>query len=106
MSRFPRVLELDQNGTVSFENIRDAVIAVCDVTWLELRSFRKKHTRPRQLLMYLVRRDTTLSLPKISKKIGYRDHTTVRHATKRVEEMIQTGDTEMCEWIRLARKQY
>ena len=43
--------------------------------------------RPRQVAMYLSKQLTTRSLPEIGRKFGGRDHTTVMHAVKRVEEL-------------------
>lgn len=43
--------------------------------------------RPRQIAMYLSKNLTTKSLPEIGRKFGGRDHTTVMHAVKKVEEL-------------------
>ena len=42
---------------------------------------------PRQIAMYLCRRMTDASLPKIGFSFGGRDHTTVIHAYEKVEKM-------------------
>ncbi|MGZ5312751.1 MAG: helix-turn-helix domain-containing protein, partial [Solirubrobacterales bacterium] len=47
----------------------------------------------RQLAMYLTRRHTDLSLPRIAREFNRRDHTTVMHALKRVESRLQTEPT-------------
>lgn len=49
--------------------------------------------RPRQIAMYLSKQLTTLSLPDIGRKFGGRDHTTVMHAVKKVEELYATNST-------------
>lgn len=46
----------------------------------------RKVARPRQVAMYLVRELTGHSLPNIGRHFGNRDHTTVIHAIKAVEE--------------------
>ncbi|MBT09042.1 MAG: chromosomal replication initiation protein DnaA, partial [Gammaproteobacteria bacterium] len=42
---------------------------------------------PRQVAMYLSKQLTARSLPEIGRKFGGRDHTTVMHAVKKVEEL-------------------
>jgi chromosomal replication initiator protein len=46
--------------------------------------------RPRQVAMYLAKRLTPRSLPEIGRRFGGRDHTTVMHAVKRIEELRAT----------------
>ena len=43
--------------------------------------------RPRQIAMYLAKQLTPRSLPEIGKMFGGRDHTTVMHAVRRVDEL-------------------
>jgi chromosomal replication initiator protein len=43
--------------------------------------------RPRQVAMYLAKKLTPRSLPEIGRRFGGRDHTTVMHAVKRIEEL-------------------
>jgi len=48
--------------------------------------------RPRQMAMYLAKRMTSRSLPEIGRRFGGRDHTTVIHAVKRIEELKSVDD--------------
>lgn len=57
-------------------------------------------TLPRQVAMYLAKKLTTLSLPEIGKNFGGRDHTTVIHAVKKVEEQVKS-DANLAEDVRL-----
>ena len=50
--------------------------------------------RPRQVAMYLAKRLTPRSLPEIGRRFGNRDHTTVMHAVKRIDEL-RLGDREL-----------
>ena len=43
--------------------------------------------RPRQIAMYLSKQLTQHSLPDIGRRFGGRDHTTVLHAVKKVDEL-------------------
>ena len=43
--------------------------------------------RPRQVAMYLAKTLTSRSLPEIGRRFGGRDHTTVIHAVRKIEEL-------------------
>lgn len=53
-------------------------------------SRRQPLARQRQIAMYLCREYTDLSLPKIGKAFGGRDHTTVLHAVEKIKGLMQT----------------
>ena len=59
--------------------------------------------RPRQISMFLCKSLTAKSLPEIGRKFGGRDHTTVIHAVKRIEELMQT-DSQITEDVELLRR--
>ena len=48
--------------------------------------------RPRQIAMYLCKKHTRRSLPDIGRRFGGRDHTTVMHAVRRIEELMFEDD--------------
>ncbi len=50
--------------------------------------------RPRQVAMYLAKKLTPRSLPEIGRRFGGRDHTTVMHAVKRIDEL-RAADLEI-----------
>ncbi len=52
----------------------------------------RRVARPRQVAMYLARKLTSRSLPEIGRRFGGRDHTTVLHACRRIEELIREDD--------------
>ena len=58
--------------------------------------------RPRQIAMYLAKNLTTSSYPEIGRKFGGRDHTTIMHAVKKVEELL-VHDSEMSDDVELLR---
>jgi len=49
--------------------------------------------RPRQVAMYLAKQLTSRSLPEIGRKFGGRDHTTVIHAVRRIEQLRESDST-------------
>jgi chromosomal replication initiator protein len=60
--------------------------------------------RPRQIAMYLCKKLTPRSLPEIGRKFGGRDHTTVMHAVRKVDELI-TSDISFADEVKtLTRK--
>jgi chromosomal replication initiator protein len=56
--------------------------------------------RPRQIAMYLSKTLTSKSLTEIGSKFGKKDHTTVMHAIKKIEELIK-NDNDFYEEITL-----
>jgi chromosomal replication initiator protein len=59
--------------------------------------------RPRQVAMYLAKKLTPRSLPEIGRRFGGRDHTTVMHAVKRIEELRATDREVDADVVRLTR---
>jgi chromosomal replication initiator protein len=59
--------------------------------------------RPRQVAMYLAKTLTSRSLPEIGRRFGGRDHTTVIHGVRRVEEL-KVQDSQIAEDIELLRR--
>ncbi len=60
--------------------------------------------KPRQIAMYLAKRMTTKSLPDIGLAFGGRDHTTVIHSVKKIDELMR-HDSETAEIIETLRRQ-
>ena len=60
--------------------------------------------RPRQAAMYLAKQLTTRSLPDIGRRFGGRDHTTVLHAVRRIEELRALDPVLSADIETLARK--
>lgn len=76
---------------VSVERIQETVVDRFGISLQELTGDRRSQAivYPRQVAMYLCRELTDSSLPKIGKKFGGRDHTTVIHATSKIAKLIQ-----------------
>jgi chromosomal replication initiator protein len=74
---------------VTIEEIQRRVAEHFNIKQADMQSPRRARqvARPRQVAMYLAKQLTTRSLPEIGRKFGGRDHTTVMHAVKKVEEL-------------------
>ncbi len=84
-----KLLDKDQ-PPVTVDNILNAVCEHFGLQIVDIKSHRKhKHLIwPRQVAMYLSRKHTNNSFPELGQKFGGRDHTTIIHAVKKVEERI------------------
>jgi chromosomal replication initiator protein len=79
-------------GAGTKTSIEDIQRKTAEFYKLDVRDFHspqraRRVARPRQVAMYLARKLTTRSLPEIGRRFGGRDHTTVLHACRRVEEL-------------------
>ncbi len=90
---------------VSIEEIQRRVAEHFNIKLADMQSPRRARTvaRPRQIAMYLAKQLTTRSLPEIGRKFGGRDHTTVMHAVKKVEELC-ASDSSFAEDVDLLRR--
>lgn len=80
-----------KDSVISIEYIQDSVCKYFNITQKDLQSSQRSNdiTYPRQIGMYLCRSLTNESFPKIGDAFGKRDHTTVMHAFKKIEEDIK-----------------
>lgn len=90
---------------VSIDEIQKKVAEYFSVRVSDMHSPRRSRTvaRPRQIAMYLSKQLTSRSLPEIGRKFGGRDHTTVLHAVKKIEELM-VEEKSMGEDIHLLRR--
>ena len=59
--------------------------------------------RPRQVAMYLSKQLTPRSLPEIGRRFGGRDHTTIMHGVRKIEELMTT-DSQLSDDLQLLRR--
>jgi len=78
--------------TISVEFLQNLVATHFNLGLQEMLSARRSRSlaRPRQIAMYLAKKYTTNSLPDIGRKFSNRDHTTVIHAVKKIDELIKS----------------
>ncbi len=90
---------------VTIEEIKKRVAEHFSIRMSDLVSARRARVvaRPRQVAMYLAKTLTSKSLPEIGRSFGNRDHTTVIHAVRRIEQLRET-DGQLAEDIELLRR--
>ncbi|PJA63805.1 MAG: chromosomal replication initiator protein DnaA, partial [Candidatus Portnoybacteria bacterium CG_4_9_14_3_um_filter_43_11] len=90
------------------KNIIKTVAEFYNITINDLidRSRKKELVRPRQITMYLIRKELNNSYPSIGEKLGGRDHTTVMYACQKIEKDIQKQDSIIEELNLIKEKLY
>ena len=63
----------------------------------------RTYARPRQIAMFLSKQLTSRSLPEIGRRLGGRDHTTVMHGVRRIEEL-RAQDGQIAEDLEMLRR--
>ncbi len=90
---------------VKIEDIQRLVANHYNVSRQDILSSRRTATvvRPRQIAMFLSKALTPRSYPEIGRRFGGRDHTTVLHAVRKIEEMAQK-DSSLASEIDLLKR--
>jgi len=90
---------------VKIEEIQRTVARQYNVSRSDLLSSRRTANvvRPRQIAMYLAKTLTLRSLPEIGRRFGGRDHTTVLHAVRKIENLVG-NDTTLADEIELLKR--
>jgi chromosomal replication initiator protein len=85
---------LPRGASLSSDHIIKAVAKFFGVT--EERLLGKQRSRdialPRQIAMYLIREETSASLPQIGEVLGGRDHTTILYGYDKISDQLETND--------------
>jgi len=84
------LIKVKEPKRVKIEDIQKLVATHFNVSRADILSSRRTANvvRPRQIAMYLSKAMTLRSLPEIGRRFGGRDHTTVLHAVRKIEEMV------------------
>ena len=92
--------------SVPVDTIKRRVAAFFDLSLEDMISQRRHRAvaRPRQIAMYFCKRLTRRSFPDIGQRFGGRDHTTVMHAVKRIEELAAVDAAFAAELLEIGRK--
>lgn len=83
------------NRQISIDNIQKTVADYYKIKVSEMYSKKRVRSlaRPRQVAMALAKELTPMSLPEIGEAFGGRDHTTVLHACRKVQELVEADQT-------------
>ena len=89
------IISNKQNKTITIDLIQDIVATYFNLRVDDLKSQRRTRNvaYPRQIAMYLSRKLTDMSLPKIGEEFGGRDHTTVIHAYEKISESLKNDES-------------
>lgn len=89
------IISSTQTRSITIDLIQDVVANYYNLSVQELKSQRRTRNvaYPRQIAMYLSRKLTDMSLPKIGDEFGGRDHTTVIHAYEKISTALKSDDT-------------
>jgi len=90
---------------ITIDEIQKRVAEHYNIRLADMHSARRARAvaRPRQVAMFLCKQLTPRSLPEIGRKFGGRDHTTVMHAVRKIEELRAT-DRTLAEDVELLRR--
>lgn len=90
---------------VTIDEIQRKVAEFYNIRLSDMLSARRARAvaRPRQVAMYLAKQLTTRSLPEIGRKFGGRDHTTVMHAVRKIDEL-RESDVSLCDEVDTLRR--
>src|SRR5438552_8375815 len=91
---------------IKIEEIQRIVARQYNVSRADLLSSRRTANvvKPRQIAMFLAKTLTLRSLPEIGRRFGGRDHTTVLHAVRKIQNLVHT-DTTLAEEVELLKRQ-
>lgn len=89
------IISNKQNKNITIDIIQDIVSSYFNLRIEDLKSQRRTRNvaYPRQIAMYLSRKLTDMSLPKIGDEFGGRDHTTVIHAYEKISDTLNTDES-------------
>jgi len=90
---------------ITIDEIQRKVAEHYNIRMSDMHSARRARNvaRPRQVAMYLAKALTARSLPEIGRKFGGRDHTTVMHAVRKIDELM-SGDAQISQDVEIIRR--
>lgn len=91
---------------ISIEFIQKTIVNYYDISLIDLLSDRRDRqlARPRQMAMSLIKELTAHSLPEIGKAFNGRDHTTVLHACKKIQDLRKKDSKINDDYLKIKQK--
>lgn len=99
------ILAQSQHKAVGSKQILEAISGYYNLPLSELsgKCRKKEIVRPRQIAMYLLRKESNMSFPSIGEYFGGRDHTTAMHACEKIEKLLE-HDEELVQELNFLRE--
>lgn len=96
-----------QNDVIPYEKVADAVCMVSGKTYYEvLEPTRKQEiVKARQLICFYANYYSNTSHVMLAKELGYRDHTTSVTGSKKIKDLIESGDPAVIKMVSQINKQ-
>lgn len=94
------LVDADAADQVAIKKVTPTVLSIVKATcehfgrsYADIMSMRRDmaHVWPRHVAMYLAKTMTTQSFPEIGRRMGDRDHTTILHAVRKIQALINEG---------------
>lgn len=88
------LLDYSQRKTVGTKQIIEAISTYYNLSSEDIcgKSRKKEIVKPRQVAMYLLRKESSMSFPSIGEFFGGRDHTTAMHACEKIEKLLERNE--------------
>jgi chromosomal replication initiator protein len=99
------ILDQPQQRNVESKKILEIVSSYYNISMDDLCGKCRKQgiVRPRQVAMYLLRKENNISFPSIGDQFGGRDHTTAMHACEKIEKLLE-HDEELVQDLNFIRE--
>lgn len=99
------IIEQGSHKAIGSKQIIEAVSAYYNLPTNDIcgQSRKKEIVKPRQVAMYLLRKENNMSFPSIGEYFGGRDHTTAMHACEKIEKLLEHDD-ELTQEINFLRE--
>ena len=100
------LLRNSQKSEITLDKIHQAVADYFDLKLAAIYgpSREKKYSKPRQIVMFLSKKHTQFSFPDIAKSLNRKDHTTIIHGFRQIEEKIESDAQLRLELQAIERK--